>query len=143
MKNKTEKLRDLLGHAITALDRYLRIEDIAEPIVLETEVCGKRSIILCNPHTFEELRVSIWWGYKLQEIPKEASCHEPLSRLPKNKILDALVGGWIERKEGLWSQGNKSQMLMSMYCANSAQQDLEKIPIYESDKILRTGKYYI
>lgn len=143
MKNKIEKLRDLLGHAIRVLDEQYRIETITEPIVLEAEVCGKRSIILCNPIGHEELRVSVWWGYKLQENPKDASCPKPISRLPKNKILDALVGGWIERKEGLWLQGEREQMLLPHYCANSAQADLERIPIYESNKILRTGKYFI
>lgn len=142
MKNKVEKLRDLLGHAINILDSKYSIESITEQIVLESEVCGKRSIILCNPHAFDELHVTIWWGYKLDNIPEDAQCAEPLSTLPKNKIHDARVSGWIERKDGLWLQGKNSYGL-SIYCANSAQGDLERIPVYKPDKISRTGKYYI
>ena len=80
MKNKAEKLRDLLGYAIEILDKKSDIKTISkEDIVLDTEVCGKRSIILCHPMSFEELQVTVWWGYKLQEIPANASCREPLS----------------------------------------------------------------
>lgn len=142
MRNKAEKLRDLLGHAIEILDKKYDVKNINTDIVLETDVCGKRSIILCSPMSFEELQVSVWWGYKLQEIPKDASCQEPLSILPKNKIYDACVGGWIERKEGLWIQGKDPRGLFSKYCSITAETDLVKIPAYNSKKILRTGKFY-
>lgn len=143
MKNKAEKLRDLLGHAIEILDKKYDVKNINTDIVLETDVCGKRSIILCSPMSFEELQVSVWWGYKLQEIPKDASCQEPLSILPKNKIYDACVGGWIERKEGLWIQGKDPKGLFPKYCAQTAELYLSKIPPYKSNKIARTGKYFI
>lgn len=142
MKNKAEKLRDLLCHAINILDKEFGIDKISEDIVLETDVFDKRSIILCSLMSYEELHVSIWWGYKLQDIPNSPSCHEPLSNLPKNKQVDVLVGGYVERKDGLWLQGDKSKHLYPKYCANSAQKDLEKIPAYKSSKILRTGKFY-
>ena len=142
MKNKAEKLRDLLGHAINVLDKRYSIESITEPIVLETEVCGKRSIILCNPHRFDELHITIWWGYKLDTIPEDPRCATPISVLPKNKIHDARVGGWIERKEGLWIQGYSGHELSSKYCSVLAEKDLEKIPIFKSPKIQRTGVPY-
>ena len=142
MKNKAEKLRDLLGHAISVLDTQFNIESIVNPIVLETEVCGKRSIIICIPHQFEELHITIWWGYKLDTIPEETQCSEPLSTLPKNKIHDARVGGWVERKNGLWIQGYGGRELSSKYCSVLAEKDLEKIPVFKSNKIQRTGIPY-
>lgn len=143
MKNRVEKLRDLLGHAIEILDKEFDVKDINKDIVLEVEVCGKRSIILCGPRAFEELRVIVWWGYKLSVIPRDVSCSEPLSGLPKNKIADALVGGWVERKDGLWIDGKKLEDFSPHYCARTAEQDLVKIPPYKSNKIARTGKYFI
>lgn len=38
MKNKNEKLRDLLGHAVNVLDKQYNIESITVLIILETEV---------------------------------------------------------------------------------------------------------
>lgn len=143
MKNKAEKLRDLLGHAIEIIDKKFDIKNINTDIVLDTEVCGKRSVILCRPITFEEIHVSVWWGYKLPKIPQNASCPTPLSILPKNKILDVLIGGWIERKEGLWIEGKDAKKLSPKYCARTAEQDLSEIPPYKSNKIARTGKYYL
>lgn len=142
MKNKAEKLRDLLGHAINVLDKQCNIESITKPIILETEVCGKRSIIICNPLQFDELHITIWWGYKLDTIPEEPRCSEPLSTLPKNKIHDARVGGWIERKDGFWIQGGSSRSLSPKYCSVLAEKDLEKIPMFTSHRIQRTGVAY-
>lgn len=142
MKNKDEKLRDLLGHAVNVLDERFGIENITEPIIIEADVCGKRSIIICNTHCFEELHITIWWGYKLDKVPENAECADPLSTLPKNKIHDARVGGWIERKDGIWIQGYSDYELSSNYCSVMAKKDLEKIPVFMSQKIQRTGVFY-
>lgn len=142
MKSKAEKLRDLLGHAVEILDEQHSIENITEQVVLEKEVCGKRSIILCCPIAFDELQISVWWGYKPQEIPEDANSKEPTSTLPKNEIVDAMVSGWIERKTGLWIQGKGTEGLFNAYCSRDARQELEVIPKYESAKIKRTGQFY-
>ena len=54
-----------------------------------------------------------------------------------------MVGGWIERKDGLWIQGVGSTGLNNMYCSRFAQQDLDNIPTFESAKIGRIGEYHL
>lgn len=140
MINKAEKLRDLLGHAANAIDEKYGIENINEEIFMETELFGKRSFILCTPIGFQELRITVWWGYKLSKV---IDCHNILFSGAKNKTTDAMVGGWIERKDGLWLQGVDSKSMVNMYCSRCVQQELDNIPTFESAKIGRTGKFYI
>lgn len=140
MNSKAEKLRDLLGYATNAIDEKYGIENINEEVSMETELYGKRSFILCTPIGFLELRITVWWGYKLSKV---IDCHNILFSGAKNKTTDAMVGGWIERKEGSWVQGVGSRGLVNMYCSRCSQQDLDKIPTFESAKIGRVGKFYI
>lgn len=140
MNNKAEKLRDLLGYAANTIDEKYGIENINEEVSMETELFDKRSIILCTPIGFQELRITVWWGYKLS---KAIDCHNILFNGAKNKTVDAMVGGWIERKEGIWIQGVDSKNMVNMYCSRCTQQELDNIPTFVSAKIGRTGKFYI
>lgn len=140
MNNKAEKLRDLLGHAANAIDEKYGIENINEEVSIETVLHGKRAFILCTPIGFQELRITVWWGYKLS---KTIDCHNILFNGAKNKTTDAMVGGWIERKDGIWVQGVDSKSLVNLYCSRCAQQELDKIPTFKSAKIGRTGKYHL
>lgn len=140
MNSKTEKFRDLLGHAANVIDNKYGIENLNEEVSMETELFGKRSFILCSPIGFQELQLTVWWGYRLSEVINN---HTSFPLGEKKDAFDAMVGGWIERKDGLWLQGKGVKGLVNAYCSRDAQQDLSEIPTFESAKIGRTGKFYI
>lgn len=143
---KKEKMRDLLCYAINTLldNNIINLNAPSEKATgfFQTEILGKPSVITWNEKCFEELRISIWWGYQSNELPSTTS--EPLCRKNRySEILEVCCSGWLERKEGKWLQGYGPKGIFDTYCAEKAVIELKNIPQIIPNGFFREGKYFI
>ena len=141
METKYHKKRDLLCHSIEIVSKDNDLLDIKEDGVLQCDLFGKNSIVLWQCMSFDEIRFSVWWGYKCDEMPTNMASM-PSTKEELNKYLEVCCSGFLERKDGLWLQGKDQQGLCDCYCAKSAMADLSRIPEYNSSSIKNSVRFY-
>ena len=137
METKFHKMRDLLCHSIEIVSKDYNLLDIKDDGVLQCDLFGKNSIVLWQCMSFDEIRFSVWWGYKCDEMPTNMASM-PSTKEELNKYLEVCCSGFLERKDGLWLQGKDQQGLCDCYCAKSAMADLSRIPEYNSSSIKKS-----
>ena len=141
-KRKNDKYRDLLCYAAQHLLDNKLLDSEEEKGAIITELCGKQSVIKWQCQEFEEVVVTVWWGYKEDSISADSPI-VPLA-LRRSKVMDASTSGVLERKTGLWIMGSTLDHLIRSlcFCATSAVEDLNRIPSYFG-YIGKTGKFII
>lgn len=141
METKFHKMRDLLCHSIEIVSKDYNLLDIKDDGILQCNLFGKNSIVLWQCMSFDEIRFSVWWGYKCDDMPTNMASM-PSTKAELNKYLEVCCSGFLERKDGLWLQGKDKQGLCDCYCAKSAMGDLYRIPEYNSSSIKKSGRFY-
>jgi len=142
---KKEKLRELLCAGINELimAKMIKINDFTdegEPGALFTEVLGKSSKISWRYISHGEILISVWWGLKPKCIDTEDIT--PYNTNKKDAV-DACCSGWLERKDGVWLQGQMESGLVGPYCAKSAEAELFAIEDVKPLGYNKEGKYYM
>lgn len=138
---KNDKYRDLLCHAAQfIIDQGLFEYGGEKGVVMVSDFCGKRSLIQWRIIAFDEVEITVWWGYKSSVAPQEYS-NVTLIR-PYSRVFDLSVSGFLERNDGFWIQGKTLRQLCNCYCSHVAYHDFCKIPEY-SGKIAKTGKFIL
>lgn len=134
---KNEKYRDLLCYAAQFIrDNNLTAIEGATNSVL-AYICGKKSVIIWRVLDFNELELTIWWGFKNDTIPETIPI---LLKQSLGKLIDASASGYLEQNEGLWIQGKDLHDLICSrcYCSKDSFEDLRCVPTYQGP-IHKTG----
>ena len=126
-------LNELLAQGLLSLQPG----DEAPGYVLTT-IAGKRSMVVWQPISHGELRLTVWWGFDPTRHPQIACdgaaresfrCERPLAhREQYNKFVAVTVSCWIERHTGAWLQGRGADYLFGKYVRRSSRRELESIP---------------
>lgn len=123
---KKTQMRELLCHAINFLLKNNLIslnnpKNIPESRC-ETEIFGKKSVITWHEHNYDELRISIWWGY----VGLDNTCN--MKPLDYKENVMVTCSCWLERRAGKWVQGVNSELISMIYCSKSAINELMSVP---------------
>lgn len=124
------KYRDLLCYASQYILDNKLVEKMGEPNAVMATICGKPSVIHWKTTAFDELVVTVWWGYKKTEILDTVPLIYPR---PYYKTVDAFVSGFLEQTEGFWIHGHGFEEIhrKHRYCSKDKVVDLRNIPQYQ------------
>lgn len=117
-----------------------------------TEIGGKKTVIIWQGITCEEIRISVWWDYNHDKHPqanltgphKETfQTSRPLAKSQHYpKFIGAMVSGWLERKTNKHLQGYGNKNLFEKYVRRTSKDELEAIPKAKAIGFNDSGKYF-
>ncbi|MFK5895255.1 MAG: hypothetical protein QM504_18735 [Pseudomonadota bacterium] len=105
---------------------------------IETTIANFNSIVCWSDAGFGEIRISVWWKYDHSLHPQanlegssreEFSSSSPLAkRQHYPKFVGIVCGAWLERDEGKYLQGKKSERIIERYARRGELTYLKSIP---------------
>lgn len=140
---KRKKMRDLLCYAIDVLleNNCIKLDHPGAENqgdekrgFLQTTLLGKQSVIAWSHVGFEEVQISVWWGYQSK---KPITFFNLWDKRYKNAMVRC--SGIFERKEGKWLHGCGGENIFRTYCSIVAVGELLNIPMAMPKRFEREG----
>jgi len=114
-----------------------------------TDVAGQTSVILWHDAGYGELSISVWWQFDIEAYlgrwPVHASFSTTLPAVKRSrypKLVGATASVWLERKEGLFIQGEPMQTF-DVYTRKGVEKALADLPDVQSIGFATRGPYYL
>jgi hypothetical protein len=139
---KQNKMRDLVCAGLNEIisQGLIDLSSLNDVVgATRCRILGKDTKISWRGIGHGEIRITVWWGIK-------AGCEDSSATMPLNRDLrdavDVCCSAWLERKDGLWLQGEGGDYLFDTYCARSAERELMAIPVIQPNGYQKEGRFY-
>lgn len=117
-----------------------------------TEIAGKKTVIIWQGITCEEIRISVWWDYDHEKHPQanlegmhkeKFQTSRPLAKSQHYpKFIGAMASGWLERKTNKHLQGKDDKNLFDTYIRRTSKSELESIPKAKAVGFDASGQFF-